>query len=254
MKILINRLRYGSSTVPNVLQENDNSFGRLSMDSVLCNRCGKCQAACPTNALFMTNIGVRIDYSRCIFCGECSEQCPTGALTKTHQYQLAQFNQGALMEEYTFDGVTNTFGEAEGKQLRAMIYRKFNRSLVLREVDAGSCNACEQELTALNNQYYDLSRFGVKFAASPRHADGIVVTGPVAINMREGLVKTYQALSAPRLVIAVGSCALSGGIFRDNYAVYNGVANILPVDMCIPGCPPSPAAIAYGIFKLMGRR
>lgn len=253
MKILINRLRNRCATVPNVLQANDHSFGRLSLNPVLCNRCGKCQSVCPTQAMEMSGAGVRIDYGRCIFCQECVRQCPAGALTNTHQYQLGRLSREALFEEYSFEDGSHTFSEADGEQLRKMIYQKFNRSLVLREVDAGSCNACEQELTALNNAYYDLARFGVKFAASPRHADGIVVTGPVAINMREGLVKTYEALSAPRLVIACGSCALSGGIFRDNYAVYNGVANILPVDLMIPGCPPSPAAIAYGIFKLMGR-
>lgn len=253
MKILINRLRNRCATTPNILQENDHSFGRLSLDPVLCNRCGKCQSACPSEAVEVDGAGLRVDYGRCIFCQECIAQCPTGALTNTHQYQLGQLRWEGLLEEHGFDGASPVFTDADGEQLREMIYRKFHRSLVLREVDAGSCNACEQELTALNNAYYDLARFGVKFAASPRHADGIVVTGPVAINMREGLVKTYQALSAPRLVIACGSCALSGGIFRDNYAVYNGVANVLPVDLFIPGCPPSPAAIAYGIFKLMGR-
>lgn len=252
MKIWINRLRNGSATVSNVLQDSDTSFGRVSLDPVLCNQCGKCETICPTQAVQMKTTGVQVDYRRCIFCMECVHQCPTGALTNSHQYQLAQLNEQALMEEYTFDGKMLT--EEQGELLRAAIYRRFGRSLVLREVDAGSCNACESELTALNNAYYDLSRYGVRFAASPRHADGIVVTGPVAINMREGMVKTYQALSAPRLVIACGSCALSGGIFRDHYPVYNGVSNVLPVDLFIPGCPPSPAAIAYGIFKLMGRK
>lgn len=256
MKILINRLRNGSATTPDLLKENVYSFGRLAPAKAFCGKCGKCSTLCPAGAIASRETGVEIDYGRCIFCMECVRLCPEGALNNTHDFGLGGLTRGELLERYDVEelGTDQTrLSDEEGARLKEAIYRKFNRSLVLREVDAGSCNACESELSALSNAYYDLARFGVRFAASPRHADGIVVTGPVAINMREGLVKTYQALSEPRLVIAAGSCAISGGIFRDNYAVYNGVANILPVDLFIPGCPPSPAAIAYAIFKLMGR-
>ena len=129
----------------------------------------------------------------------------------------------------------------------------FKRSLVLRVVDTGSCNACMSELSALQNTFYDISRFGINVAASPRHADGLVVTGAVTKNMKEALEKTYHAMAEPKIVIAVGSCAYNGGIFKDGDGVYDVLKNILPVDLVIPGCPPSPQAIIFGLLKLMDK-
>src|SRR5436305_10456153 len=129
--------------------------------------------------------------------------------------------------------------------------RRLGRSLSVREVDAGSCNGCELEIHALNNSFYDLERFGLRFVASPRHADVLLVTGPVTLNMREALERTYQATPEPRWVVAVGDCARDGGVFAGSYACAGGVSAVLPVDLHIPGCPPSPITLLKGLLALL---
>jgi Ni,Fe-hydrogenase III small subunit len=131
--------------------------------------------------------------------------------------------------------------------------RRLGRSLSIREVDAGSCNGCELEIHALNNAFYDLERFGMRFVASPRHADVLLVTGPVTRNMREALRRTYEATPEPKLVVAVGDCALDGGIFSDSYAVVGGVGAVVPVDLHIRGCPPRPEQLLAGLLALLER-
>ena len=128
---------------------------------------------------------------------------------------------------------------------------RLGRSLSIRQVDAGSCNGCELEIHALSNAFYDLERFGLRFVASPRHADVLMVTGPVTKNMREALKRTYEATPEPKWVVAIGSCALNGGIFRGSYAVVGGVGDVVPVDLHIEGCPPSPAQILSGMLALL---
>jgi Ni,Fe-hydrogenase III small subunit len=132
--------------------------------------------------------------------------------------------------------------------------RRLGRSLSIREVDAGSCNGCELEINALNNAFYDLERFGLHFVASPRHADVLLVTGPVAKNMREALLRTYNATPAPKWVIAVGDCAVDGGLFADSYACVGGVENVIPVDLRIRGCPPTPTHLLRGLIALLDKR
>jgi len=129
--------------------------------------------------------------------------------------------------------------------------RRLGRSLSIREVDAGSCNGCELEINALNNAFYDLERFGLRFVASPRHADILLVTGPVTKNMREALERTYRATPDPKWVVAVGDCAVDGGIFSGSYAVTGGVSNVVPVDLHIRGCPPAPTEILKGLIALL---
>jgi len=129
--------------------------------------------------------------------------------------------------------------------------RRLGRSLALRQVDAGSCNGCELEIHALSNAFYDLERLGIRFVASPRHADVLLVTGPVTKNMREALERTYRATPDPKWVVAVGDCALDGGIFADSYAVVGGVSNVVPVDLHIRGCPPSPNELLKGLIALL---
>ncbi len=139
--------------------------------------------------------------------------------------------------------------EALGRSAR----KKLGRSLSIREVDAGSCNGCELEIHALGNAFYDLERFGLRFVASPRHADVLLVTGPVTRNMRDALWRTYQAVPAPKWVVAVGECAKDGGCFAGSYACVGGVAEVIPVDLHIPGCPPTPNALLQGLLALLDK-
>ncbi|HZD25137.1 MAG TPA: NADH-quinone oxidoreductase subunit NuoB [Alphaproteobacteria bacterium] len=129
--------------------------------------------------------------------------------------------------------------------------RRLGRSLAIREVDAGSCNGCELEIHALNNAFYDLERFGIRFVASPRHADVLLVTGPVTANMQEALRRTYDATPAPKWVVAVGDCAVDGGLFAESYAVTGGIAGTVPVDLTIRGCPPAPRQLLQGLLALL---
>jgi Ni,Fe-hydrogenase III small subunit len=138
-----------------------------------------------------------------------------------------------------------------GKKLEEKVLRVFRGSLAIRAVDAGSTNACEQELTALGNSYYDIERFGINFVASPRHADMLMVTGPVTRNMKEALIRTYEAMPDPKIVVAVGDDAINGGIFRGSYAVLDGVHEVIPVDFQIPGDPPSPKTILCHLFQML---
>ena len=138
--------------------------------------------------------------------------------------------------------------EIVGAQLAAHIAKYFNRALAIRMVDAGSCNGCELEIHAVNNPYYNIERFGIHFVASPRHADMLLVTGPVTKNMREALLRTYEATPDPKLVVAVGDCAQCGGVFKDSYAVIGAVSEVIPVNVIVKGCPPTPVDIIHGIL------
>jgi len=141
--------------------------------------------------------------------------------------------------------------EKLGAELKGLMHKKFGRSFHIREVDTGSCNACESEIIAATNPIYDIQRFGISFVASPRHADCLLVTGPVSKNMRLALKKTYEAMPGPKFVISCGDCGLDGGIFKDSYYVENGVKNVLPVNAHIPGCPPNPVAIIKAILAFL---
>ena len=156
----------------------------------------------------------------------------------------------------TSEGEPST--EVLGRRLDAKVRKAFGRSLAVREVDAGSCNGCEVEVNALTNAVHDLERFGLHIVASPRHADVLLVTGPVTRNMEHPLLQTFRATPDPKLVMAMGACACSGGVFKDCYATYNGVDRILPVDVYVPGCPPRPQALIYAFLvavdKLQARR
>lgn len=235
MKFLLDRIKNGSDTVKNPLNDNPYSYGKITFCRDNCTGCGKCADECLVNAISIkkdktTEVG--IDFKKCIYCNNCVDKCPSQALKNSNDYKMASI-------------------EILGQEVKEKIYNKFKKSLVLRSVDTGSCNGCMMEISNAQNTYYDLSRYGIKFAASPRHADGIVVTGPVTLNMREALIKTYNAMSDPKIVIAVGSCAYSGGIFKDGYSVCENLNEILSVNLVIPGCPPSPQSILYGILKII---
>ena len=222
--------------------------------------------ACPSGAIAIADEGasrsVTVDYGRCIFCGECAAASSGPAVQMTPKFELATTARDRLVTraEYLLhpDGthsrlVRGDSIEQAGGELRRGIHRVLGRSLAIREVDAGSCNGCELEIVALNNPVYDIERFGIHFVASPRHADLLLVTGPVTRNMELALQKTYHATPAPKLVVAVGACGISGGMFGTNYATRGGVDQVIPVDVYIPGCPPRPEALLHGILLAVGR-
>lgn len=207
--------------------------------------CGQCVDACPTGALTPIGDRLRLDMGRCLFCTDCIDACPEGAVRYSDDYRMA----ARTREDLVIDGRSSELARALEKKL----LRIFGRSLKLRQVSAGGCNACEADVNVLNTVVFDLSRFGIQFVASPRHADGLLITGPVTENMREALLKTYEAVPAPKLVIAVGACAISGGPYIDHPEAHNGADAVVPVDLYVPGCPPSPWTILDGLLRLLGR-
>lgn len=207
--------------------------------------CDQCIDACPTSALSQTDDKLRLDMGRCLFCTDCVEACPEGAVRFSDDYRLST---------RTRDGLIVGDKPLElAKALDEKMLRIFGRSLKLRQVSAGGCNGCEADVNVLNTIVFDLSRFGIQFVASPRHADGILITGPVTENMRRALLATYEAVPSPKLVIAVGACAISGGPYIDLPDQHNGADSLVPVDLYVPGCPPSPWTILDGILRLLGR-
>jgi len=242
-------------------------------------------AICPTGAIaFEDSNGVRttaLDLGKCIFCGLCAEVDAAIRMTNvcelaarrgedltfrakhelnpdgTHRAMVVSPSPHPTLSPLCGSGAGKTGGrrefEATGRELQARINQVLGRSLHIREVDAGSCNGCEIEIVGLNSPVYDIERFGIHFVASPRHADMLLVTGPVTRNMELALRKTYDAMPAPRLVVAVGACGCSGGILGQNYASCGGVDRVIPVDVYIPGCPPNPHALLHGIRLAIGR-
>jgi Ni,Fe-hydrogenase III small subunit len=203
--------------------------------------------ACPTGALDPAD-AAHIDLGKCLFCAECANACPKQAITHSKNYQLAARRRKELIVAREQQAV-----EAVGAALDEKLKKLFGRSLKLRQVSAAGCNACEADTNVLNTVGWDLSRFGIQFVASPRHADGLLVTGPVSQNMALALKKTYDAVSDPRIVIAVGACAISGGPYIGHGQASNGADAIVPVDLYVPGCPPHPLTILDGLLRLIGR-
>ena len=250
LKYLLGRLRRGSHTLPypRVVPALPGRYrGRPVLDRALCpDGCRACADAAPTGFLHVDGDGgPALDLGACRFSPEEAAACPAGAIRFSGDHRMATSTREAL--------VTPT-GEVElAHALEASARRLFGRSLRLRSVVAGSCGGCEPDIAVLGTVVFDLARFGIQFVASPRHADGIVVTGVVNPNMRLALEKTWQAVPEPRLLIAVGACALSGGLFAGSPQGGAGVRAELPVDLCVPGCPPHPLTLLDGLLRLLGR-
>ena len=207
--------------------------------------CRACADACPYGAISVTS-QLRLDMGKCLFCADCAAACPDNAIV---------FLTDARLSSRSREGLTVAAGEQyhPAKGLDGELLNLFGRSLKLREVSAGGCNACEADTNVLSTIGWDLGRFGIQFVASPRHADGMFVTGPVSENMRLALLETYAAIPEPKLVIVAGACAINGGPFKDHAEVHNGADGLVPVDLYSPGCPPSPLTILDGLLRLVGR-
>ena len=248
--VVLTRWRQGKRTIPFPAPElglPERFRGLPRLDAARCEAgCGACVEACPTGAVHTDPL--RVDLGACVFCPACVAACPGGAITYTTSHRLASSERESLL-------LLSTGSQAPPQvtALERSMRRLFGRSLRLRQVSAGGCNGCEAELTALSNVVFDLSRFGIQFVASPRHADSIVISGPVTRNMELALRKTYDAVPAPKLVIAVGACAISGGAFAGSPAATDGVPKDIPVDLFVPGCPPHPLTLLDGLLRLLGR-
>ena len=220
--------------------------GRAVRDPARCgDGCRQCADRAPSALLTTEPQGdVELDLGACLFSPEEASACPAGAISYSRDHRMATSTRHALI---------SPTGEVElARALEERARKLFGRSLRLRSVVAGSCNGCEAELGALGNVVFDMARFGIQFVASPRHADGIVVTGAVNRNMRLALERTYEAVPPPKLVIAVGACAISGGPFAGGPEVSDGVGEILPVDLWVPGCPPHPLTTLDGLLRVLG--
>lgn len=221
--------------------------GRPAVDSGKCREgCDRCAEVCPTGAIEFGRDArtLRLDTGRCLFCRECRQACDRGAIEFTREYRLASRSRQGLV---VTDGAALPPAGIDPK-----LQRLLGRALRLRQVSAGGCNACEADTNVLGTVGWDLGRFGIQFVASPRHADGLLITGPVTENMRSALVETYHAVPAPKIVIAVGACAISGGPYADHPEVHNGAASVVPVDLYVPGCPPHPLTILHALLAAIG--
>ncbi len=246
--VLLERLRQGNRTsrFPRKAPDFPPSYrGRpLLFPSRCTSGCRGCEEVCPTRAVHAEPL--RLDLGACLFCGRCEEACPAEAIVFSPDHRLSVSKREDLMlsaeKEFSLAGAL----DAKMKSL-------LGRSLKLRQVSAGGCNACEVEVAVLGIVVYDLGRFGIQYVASPRHADGILITGPVTKNMVHALRETYAAVPPPKLVIAVGACALSGGLFANTGETLAGVPDDIRVDLFIPGCPPHPFTLLDGYLRLLGK-
>ena len=249
LKELVARLKQGYRTIPypeGTPALPDRFWGKPEVNFSICESvCRACAEACPTAAVTCTAEKPALDMGRCLFCADCAAACPKGALRFTVEHRLAAWAREDLILR---DPQPPPCAPSDPARLRI-----FRRSLKLRQVSAGGCNACEADVNVLSTIAFDLGRFGIQIVASPRHADGLLITGPVTENMRLALEKTYQALPPPRLVIAVGACAVSGGPYVDHPEAHNGAAGVVPVDLFVPGCPPHPLTILDGLIRLIER-
>lgn len=249
LKILKTRFSQGYRTGKFPKKQPDLPEYFMGLPKIVSSDCGSCTLcldSCPVTAIKKRGTEIILDMGKCIFCGSCTGICPQNAIVFTKDFSISARDRNELLLNSSADFIKAR--ELEEKRLNL-----FKKSFNIRVVSAGGCGACEADVNVLNTLSFDLSRFGIHYAASPRHADGMIVTGPVTKNMEAAVIKVYQAMPSPKVVIAAGACAVSGGLFAVSSETKNGIAEILPVDLYIPGCPPNPYTILDGLLRLIDR-
>jgi len=225
---------------------NENFRGLPKLCNGTCNQCNKCVEVCPTDAISLNPL--KIDMGKCTFCGECSFICESKSIQFTNSYKLASTSREQLI--ITEETLKENY-EKTAIEVRKEIVQIFGHSLKLRQVSAGGCNGCEMELNACSNVNFDMGRFGIDFVASPKHADGIVITGPITQNMAYALEQCYQSVPNPKIVILTGACAISGGIFQNSDTLDREFLDKHKIDLYIPGCPTHPLTFINGILDFI---
>lgn len=245
LKSIAVRMSQGTQYIPNLRTASPLGFrGKPVISETDCaTACSACVAACPTQAISLSP--VQIDLGRCTLCGDCEPVCPSAKLTFTNDVKLATTTREALT-------VSAARPNLDPVQVSAALHKRFGRSLKLRSVSAGGCNGCEMEINALSNVNFDLGRYGIDMVASPRHADGLVLSGPITRNMAEALQICWDAIPEPKLVIAVGACAISGGVFADCDTLDRSFLERFKPSLYVPGCPAHPLTFICGILDLLG--
>jgi Ni,Fe-hydrogenase III small subunit/formate hydrogenlyase subunit 6/NADH:ubiquinone oxidoreductase subunit I len=249
IKAILARIKQGHRTMrypdePITLPERFRGYPRLE-NSACPTDCRLCADACPVGAISCAP-KLSVDLGKCLFCPDCVEACPHGGISYSTDHRLAANRREDLL-------VSAGDEQRLAQTLDAKMLKLFGRSLKFRSVVAGGCNGCEADTNVLSTIGWDLGRFGIQFVASPRHADALWVTGPVTEHMREALMLTYEAIPAPKLVVACGACAINGGPFIGSPEAHDGVQGLLPVDLYIPGCPPHPATILDGLLRMLDK-
>ena len=245
LKSIAVRVSQGSQYIKDPRKANPAGFrGKPVIGAAPCETgCEACVAACPTEAITLNPM--QIDLGRCVMCGDCAPACPTGKLTYTNDFQLACTDRAGLT-------ISASRPAPDPVRVSEALRKRFGRSLKLRSVSAGGCNGCELEVNALTNVNFDIGRYGIDIVASPRHADGLVLTGPITRNMAEALQLCWDGMPDPKLVIAVGACAISGSPFEGSSALERSFLERFKPTLYVPGCPPHPLTFVCGVLDLLG--
>ncbi|CAN7760229.1 4Fe-4S binding protein [Variovorax sp. LjRoot84] len=239
------RVSQGTQYIKDPRQANPVGFrGKPVIGAAPCETgCNACVTACPVEAI--TPDPVQIDLGRCVMCGDCASACPSGKLSFTNDFQLASTNRSGLV-------ISAARPAPDPVKVSEGLRKRFGRSLKLRSVSAGGCNGCELEVNALTNVNFDIGRYGIDIVASPRHADGLVLTGPITRNMAAALQLCWDGMPDPKLVIAVGACAISGSPFEESSALERSFLDRFKPTLYVPGCPPHPLTFVCGVLDLLG--
>lgn len=245
IKSLLVRKSQGSQYIPDLRAANPLGFrGKPAIGEAACGEtCSACVGVCPSRAVVLDP--VRIDLGRCVLCGDCAAVCPSQKIGFNNDFKLASTERTALT-------VSAAHPDIDPIKVSDALHRRYGRSLKLRSVSAGGCNGCEMEINALGNVNFDLGRYGIDIVASPRHADGLVLSGPISRNMASALHSCWEAIPDPKLVIAVGACAISGGVFAECDELDRAFLASFKPSLYVPGCPAHPLTFIAGLLDLLG--